>query len=110
VIAGGAAGAGAAAIAMTLAPGVWLMGAATIVFGVGVGVAMTSAYSVAASVIPAGAHGSAFGMLTSASLVGLAVSPIVAGFLGDESTMRLVFVLDAIVMAVLAVMVRRKFI
>ena len=40
-------------------------------------------------------------MLTSASLTGLAVSPVVAGSLG-ATTMRGVFVLDVVVLAVLA--------
>jgi MFS family permease len=108
VMASGAAAAAAGSIAMTIAPNVWLMSGATAMFGVGIGLAMTSAYSTAARVIPAGAHGSGFGVLTSASLTGLAVSPIVAGFLGDPDTMRLVFVLDAVMMTALAFSIHRK--
>jgi MFS family permease len=107
-MASGAAAAAAGSIAMTIAPNVWLMSGATAMFGVGIGLAMTSAYSTAARVIPAGAHGSGFGVLTSASLTGLAVSPIVAGFLGDPDTMRLVFVLDAVMMTALAFSIHRK--
>jgi DHA1 family multidrug resistance protein-like MFS transporter len=107
VISGGTAAAGAGSVLMVLAPTVWLMGMATAMFGLGVGLAMTAAYSAAASVIPPGAHGSGFGVLTSASLAGLAVSPVVSGFLGDAETMRLVFVVDAVMMAGLAFAVRR---
>ena len=35
--------------------------------------------------IPPGAHGAGFGVLTSASLVGMASSPFVAGLLGGAS-------------------------
>ena len=108
VIAGGAAASCAGSVLMALVPNAWLMGAATGAFGLGVGLAMTASYTVAASVIPAGAHGSGFGVLTSASLTGLAVSPVVSGFLGDESTMRFVFVVDAVMMAALVVAVRRR--
>jgi MFS family permease len=108
VIGGGAAASCAGAILMALAPNAWLMGLSTTAFGLGVGLALTACYTVAASVVPAGAHGSGFGMLTSSSLAGLAVSPIVAGLLGDESTMQLVFVVDAVVMAGLAFAVHRK--
>jgi MFS family permease len=103
----GAAAAGSAVIAVT--QDVWLMGTATAVFGVAVGAAMTAAYTAAASVIPAGTHGTAFGVLTSASLTGLAVSPVVAGFVG-ATTIRLVFIVDTVMMTILAVLVRRKMI
>ena len=108
VILGGATAASAGSVLMVLAPNVWLMGVATAIFGLGVGLAMTAAYSSAASVIPPGAHGSGFGVLTSASLAGLAVSPVVSGLLGDVETMRLVFVLDTVMMAGLAIVVQRK--
>jgi MFS family permease len=48
----------------------------------------------------------AFGYLTSAYLIGLAVSPVVAGFIGAES-MRAVFFADAVGLAVVAWFVRR---
>ena len=108
VIGGGAAASCTGSVLMALAPNAWLMGVAIGAFGLGVGLAMTASYTVAASVIPAGAHGSGFGVLTSASLTGLAVSPVVSGLLGDESTMRLVFVVDAVMMAGLVAAVRRR--
>jgi DHA1 family multidrug resistance protein-like MFS transporter len=103
-VAASAAAAGAGMLAA--GPNVWLMGLAIAIFGVGIGTASTAAYTAAASVIPAGAHGSSFGVLSSASLAGLAVSPVVAGSLG-ATTMRGVFVLDVIVLGMLAIVVRR---
>jgi DHA1 family multidrug resistance protein-like MFS transporter len=84
----------------------WLMGLAIAMFGAGIGTASTAAYTAAASVIPAGAHATGFGVLSSASLTGLAVSPVVAGSVG-ATTMRGVFVLDVIVLGILAIMVRK---
>ena len=83
----------------------WLF-AATPLFGLAIGVATTAAYTAAAAVIPANVRGTGFGLLTTASLVGLAVSPIVAGFLAVTS-IRAVFVVDVIALAALAVSVHR---
>jgi hypothetical protein len=74
--------------------------------GIGIGAAMTAAYSAAGGVIPSGAHGAGFGVLTSASLVGMASSPFIAGFLGGAS-IRVVFFVDLVIMAVLAALVYR---
>ncbi len=107
VVISGAAGVAAGGAAM-LAIGLdlWLMAVATAMFGIGIGTASTAAYTAAGSVIPAGAHGAGFGVLSSASLTGLAVSPVVAGSLG-ATTLRGVFVLDVIVLGILAAAVRR---
>ena len=67
---------------------------------------MTAAYSAAGAVIPPGAHGAGFGVLTSASLVGMASSPFIAGLLGGAS-IRIVFLVDLALMALLAVTVHR---
>ena len=45
---------------------------------------MTAAYTAAGAVIPPSARGAGFGVLTTASLVGLAISPIVSGMLGGD--------------------------
>ncbi|CAN5860843.1 multidrug efflux MFS transporter [soil metagenome] len=76
------------------------------VFGVAIGAATTAAYTAAATVIPTDARGAGFGLLTTASLVGLAVSPIVNGILGATS-IRAVFALDAVVLGALAALVSR---
>jgi MFS family permease len=105
VIASGAAvaGVGCAALAAVMNP--WLMSAASTAVGVGIGAAMTASYTAAGSVIPSGAHGTGFGVLTSASLIGMAVSPIVAGFLG-RTAIRAVFVVDVIVVGFLSLAVQ----
>jgi MFS transporter, DHA1 family, multidrug resistance protein len=106
VIVGSAAAAAIGAALIGASHDVWLMGAASAVFGVGIGAAMTASYSAAGAVIPAGAHGTGFGVLTSASLVGMASSPLVAGLVAGTS-IRVVFFLDLAVMAVLAAVVFR---
>jgi DHA1 family multidrug resistance protein-like MFS transporter len=84
----------------------WIMCAASILVGIGIGAAMTAAYSAAGAVIPPGAHGAGFGVLTSASLVGMASSPFIAGALGGAS-IRIVFFVDLAIMALLAAIVQR---
>jgi DHA1 family multidrug resistance protein-like MFS transporter len=106
VIAGGAAAAGLGAGLFAVSGNLWLMAAAAALFGFGVGVAMTASYSAAGAVIPPGAHGAGFGVLTSASLVGMASSPFIAGFLGGAS-IRIVFVVDLALMALLTAVVQK---
>jgi MFS transporter, DHA1 family, multidrug resistance protein len=76
------------------------------VLGAGIGAASTSAYTAAGAVIPAAVHGTGFSFLTSASLAGLALSPVVSGFLAARS-LRVVFFGGALTLVVLAVLVRR---
>lgn len=102
-------GTATAALALTVivvAPSLWLVGAAMAVVGLAIGVATTTIYSVAGSLLPADAHATGFGVMTTASLIGLAVSPVVAGFIGG-SGLRWVFVADVFLLAVLAVLVAR---
>jgi len=106
VIAGGAAVAAAGSAMVGVSGNVFVMSAASTLLGLGIGAAMTAAYSAAGSVIPAGAHGAGFGVLTSASLVGMASSPFIAGFLGGSS-IRVVFLVDVVVMAALAAAVQK---
>ena len=83
----------------------WLF-AVTPIFGFAIGVGTTAAYTAAAAVIPANVRGIGFGLLTTASLIGLAVSPVVCGFLAATS-IRAVFGLDVLGLAGLAVAVHR---
>jgi len=109
VIAGGAAVA-AVGSGLTAASGrIWMLCAAASLIGLGIGAAMTASYSAAGRVIPARAHGAGFGVLTSASLVGMASSPFIAGLLGGTS-IRAVFLMDLVVMAIVAAVVRRNMI
>jgi MFS family permease len=104
IIAGCAAGATAIG-AFGLATAPWALAVAIALFGVAVGAAMTAAYAAAGAVIPAGAHGTAFGLLTGAGLTGLALSPVLSGLIAGVS-IRLVFALDVagglVVLAVIA--------
>lgn len=98
---------GAAGVAAYLLAGnPWWLTLPTAVFGVAIGIATTAAYTAASSVIPENARGTGFGLLTTASLVGLAVSPIVNGLLGATS-IRMVFIVDAIILTGLALSVSR---
>lgn len=106
LLAAGASTAAAGALAYAAAGHVAVLIAVTPIFGLAIGVTMTTAYATAGGVIPAGAGGAGFGVLTTASLLGLAISPVVSGFLGATS-IRAVFLLDAAVLAVVAAIVRR---
>jgi len=94
------------AVVFSLAPGSSVLLAAAVVFGFGIGVAFTTIYTVAGQRVPEPSRGVAFGYLTTASLSGLALSPVVSGLLGAVS-MRGVFVADAVGLAIVAWAVRR---
>jgi MFS transporter, DHA1 family, multidrug resistance protein len=98
--------AGAGVAGFLLAGGAWWLALPIALFGVSLGAGTTSAYTAASSIIPSGARGSGFGLLTTASLVGLAISPIVSGLLGATS-IRAVFVVDVLLLSALAVLVSR---
>jgi DHA1 family multidrug resistance protein-like MFS transporter len=106
VIVGGTVVAGTGSV-LVAANQIWVLCVAAVCLGLGIGAAMTASYTAAGSVIPARAHGTGFGVLTSASLIGMASSPLIAGFLGGTS-IRAVFLLNVVVMIVVAVMVQRK--
>jgi MFS transporter, DHA1 family, multidrug resistance protein len=94
------------ALVYVVAGGTWLLVLGTPIFGIAIGVATTAAYTAASSVMPPTARGAGFGLLTTASLTGLAVSPIVSGFLAATS-IRAVFALDFIALLALAAIVSR---
>lgn len=106
VIAVACAVAGCGVAGFVLAGNAWWLALPTAVFGVAIGTATTAAYTAASSVIPPGARGAGFGLLTTASLVGLAVSPIVSGLLG-ATRIEAVFLVDALLLGGLAVVVSR---
>ena len=98
--------AGGAALVFALSPP-WLVLLVTSgIFGFAIGVATTCTYTAATHTLPASSRGVAFGYLTSAYLVGLAVSPVLSGLIGAQS-MRAVFVVDAVALAALAWTVKR---
>jgi MFS family permease len=97
----------AAAVALiVVAPSLWFVGAAMLLFGVAVGVATTTIYAVAGSSLPADAHATGFGVMTTASLLGLAISPVIAGFIGG-SGLQIVFIGDVILLVTVGVLVWR---
>jgi MFS family permease len=83
-----------------------VLGIAVAVFGVGVGVSMTAAYTTAGGALPDAARATGFGFLTSASLIGMATSPMVAGLIAHAG-IRLVFLVDAVMLLVFGAAVYR---
>lgn len=83
----------------------WMLGIAIAFFGFGVGTAMTAAFAAAGSAIPAGLQATGFGFLTTASMSGVAVSPVLSGLLGRA--IDLVFAGGVVVLLALGVAVYR---
>jgi DHA1 family multidrug resistance protein-like MFS transporter len=106
VIAGAAAAAALGTLTYSLAGGTGLLLIGTPIFGLAIGAASTAAYTAAGAVIPEGARGTGFGLLSTGSLAGLAISPVVCGLLGTLS-LRAVFVLDTFALVLVAGLVRR---
>jgi MFS transporter, DHA1 family, multidrug resistance protein len=98
-------GALAALLYVTAPHTAWLF-VATPLFGLALGIASTSTYTAASGVMPASARGAGFGLLSTAALTGVAVSPIIAGILGATS-IRAVFLLDLCALITLAIVVSR---
>ncbi|MDO8679804.1 MAG: MFS transporter [Acidobacteriota bacterium] len=93
--------------AIVVAPSLWIVGAAMMVVGAAIGTATTTVWAVAGSLLPADAHATGFGLMTTANLIGLAFSPVIAGFIGG-SGLRIVFVADVILLLILGGLVARK--
>jgi MFS family permease len=89
------------ALVFALGPPLVVLGIASVAFGVAVGTAMTAAYTRAGGLIPAEARASGFAVVTSATLVGVAVSPMVAGAIARWS-LSAVFVVDVVMLAAAA--------
>jgi DHA1 family multidrug resistance protein-like MFS transporter len=106
VIAAGAGAAGAGMLLLMLAPFVPMLAIAVALFGVAVGAAMTAAYTTAGSIIPMSARGTGFGLLTSASLTAMSISPAAAGFIAAHS-IRTVFIIDTILLVAVSLAVLR---
>ena len=106
VIAGSALGAASALGLFATTRPAWLMAVTLGVFGIAVGTALTTAFTAAGTTLPRHAHGVSFGFLSGASLIGSAISPILSGLVAAQS-IRAVFVSGVVVLAGLAVIVRR---
>jgi len=99
--------AASAAVLFGIGPPTAALLGASVVFGFSIGVATTVLYTAASHAVPPGARGIAFGYLTTAYLVGLAVSPVLAGFVGAHS-MRAVFFIDAVGLGGMALFVKKR--
>jgi MFS family permease len=106
VIASSAAIAAVGISSYVFASGVGALMLGTVVFGLAIGASSTAAYTAAGAVIPPEARGAGFGLLSTGSLMGLAISPIVCGLLATQS-LRAVFVLDAVALLLVAGLVLR---
>lgn len=106
IIMAGAALAGAGASGFVFVSNLVLLAGFLAAFGIGIGAGMTAAYTAAGLVVPEGSRGTAFGLLTGASLTGMAVTPILTGLLAIAS-LRAVFVLNVVALAAVAIVVRR---
>jgi MFS family permease len=89
----------------SISTGGWSLAASLSVVGLGIGTSVTTAFAAGNTVIPREVHATAFGFLTGASLIGIAISPVLSGLVADHS-IRAVFVTGAAVLVVLAVAVR----
>jgi MFS family permease len=106
IIAVGSAATALAVLAFIVLPILAALVVAVSLFGIAVGAAMTAAYTTAGTVVPHHARATGFGFLTSASLTGVALSPIVAGFVAAVS-IRLVFIIDIVILIAMAGIVLR---
>jgi MFS family permease len=97
----------AGALVFAFGSNVTVMLLASPIFGAAMGIATTAVYTDVGHRVEAGGRAAAFGYLQTAYLLGLAVSPVIAGFIGAWS-MRAVFVADAAGLASVAWLVRSK--
>lgn len=87
--------------------GTFGLAVALAMFGAGVGIGTTAAYTVGGRQVPEGAHGTGFGLMTGSALAGLAISPAVCGLLSG-GTLLTVFGLDLGMLVALAGIVAWK--
>jgi MFS family permease len=99
--------AAAGALVFAFGSSVTVMLLASPIFGAAMGIATTAIYTDVGHRVETGGRAAAFGYLQTAYLLGLAVSPVIAGFIGAWS-MRAVFVVDAAGLAGVAWLVRGK--
>jgi MFS transporter, DHA1 family, multidrug resistance protein len=93
--------------AIVIAPSVGILAIAIAIAGTAMGASTTAIYSVAGGLLPPDAHSTGFGIMTTASLLGLAVSPVAAGLIGGAG-LRIVFVADVILLLILALLVANR--
>ena len=98
---------GSAALALFMASeAVWALASSLAVVGLCIGTSITSAYAAGNAVIPPEVHSTAFGFLTGAALIGIALSPVLSGLVAARS-IRAVFAVGIVTLVILAVVVRK---
>lgn len=107
VVAVSAAVATVGAAGFAVGPAAAVLLAIAVPFGLGIGIATTAIYTTAGHAVSPRQRNVAFGYLTTAYLVGLAVSPVVAGLIGSRS-MRSVFLVDTAGLALVTWVVFRR--
>ena len=90
----------------TVSSAAWALMAGILAIGIGVGVAMTAAFTAAGASIPRHVHSTSFGFLTGASLTGTAAGPVLGGLVAARSITG-VFGFGVVILAGLALLVRR---
>ena len=90
--------------AIVVSPSLWVLGIAIVIAGVAMGSSTTAIYAVAGGLLPHDAHATGFGIMTTASLMGLAVSPVAAGLIGSAG-LRIVFIADVVLLLVIGILV-----
>ncbi|MEZ5293403.1 MAG: MFS transporter [Vicinamibacterales bacterium] len=88
-------------LVLLLVPSLWAFAFALAVAGAAIGVGMTAAFASGGALLPADAHATGFGLMMTASLIGLAASPILAGFISGPG-LALVFEADILLLVCLA--------
>ena len=98
---------GAAALALfTVSAAAWMLAVSLAVVGLCIGTSITTAYAAGNAVIPHEVHATAFGFLTGAALIGIALSPVLSGLVAARS-IRAVFVVGIVALIILAIVVRK---
>jgi DHA1 family multidrug resistance protein-like MFS transporter len=90
----------------TMSRSIWVLAPSLAVVGLCMGTSITTAFTAGGAVIPQDVHATGFGFLTSASLSGVAISPVLSGLVAARS-IRAVFVVAVAVLLTLALVVRR---
>jgi MFS family permease len=97
---------GAAALAVfTVSADAWMLAVSLAVVGLCIGTSITTAYAAGNAVIPPEVHATAFGFLTGAALIGIALSPVLSGLVAARS-IRAVFLVALVALIILAIVVR----
>lgn len=106
VISAATVGAAGALVAFLAFSSVVWMGATMAALGVALGAALTAGYTEGGAHVPRESHGEGFGYLIGANLAGLALGPVVAGFLSRRALLW-VFLLDVVVLGTVVLLLRR---